>query len=183
VAFVVAWLVSGESLGVAVAAAVVTAGAVAAWRLGTGRRPRAVVVGLLGVCVAALITMRTGRAADFFALQILSNVASALAWTVSIIVRWPLLGVVVGTVLGQRRRWRQDRALRRAYSRGSWVWVLQYLVRIAVFVPLWLAGQVVALGAARVLLSWPLVAVCLAVSWVVVRRSRPPDHPGLRHPT
>jgi hypothetical protein len=36
---------------------------------------------------------------------------------------------------------------------------------------------------ARVLLSWPLVAVCLAASWWVLRRSLPPDHPGLRHPS
>ena len=34
----------------------------------------------------------------------------------------------------------------------------QYLVRLAVFVPLYLADQVVALGVTRVLLTWPLVA-------------------------
>jgi hypothetical protein len=48
---------------------------------------------------------------------------------------------------------------------------------------LYLADQVVALGAARVVLSWPLVALCLAASWWVLRRSLPPDHPGLRHPS
>ena len=35
---------------------------------------------------------------------------------------------------------------------------------------------------ARVALTWPLVAAALAVSWVVVRRSLPAGHPGLRHP-
>ena len=66
--------------------------------------------------------------------------------------------------------------------RASWVWVCQYLVRLTVFVPLYLADQVVALGAARVILSWPLIAACLAISWWVLRRSLPDDHPGLRHP-
>jgi hypothetical protein len=33
-----------------------------------------------------------------------------------------------------------------------------------------------------VALTWPLVAAALAVSWVVVRRSLPAGHPGLRHP-
>jgi hypothetical protein len=93
--------------------------------------------------------------------------ASALAWSLSILVRWPLLGVVVGLVLGQR-----------AYGRGSWVWVAQYVLRVAVFVPLWLADNIVGLGIARVALSWPLVAACLGVSWWVVRGALPVGHPG-----
>src|SRR5688572_32459695 len=103
----------------------VAALAVGGWRLRQGDRPRAVLLGLLGVCVAALIALRTGRAEDFFLLQLLSNAASALAWIISIVIRWPLLGLVVGGVLGQRTRWRRDAALLRAYSRGSWVWVCQ----------------------------------------------------------
>ena len=180
--FVAGWLAGGRSVwagaGVAVACAVV----VSLWRLRHGDKPRAVLIGLLGVCVAALIALRTGRAEDFFLLQLLSNAASALAWAVSIVIRWPLLGVVVGGVLGQRFRWRRDPALLRSYCLASWVWVLQYVVRLAVFLPLYAAGQVVALGVARVALTWPLVAACLAVSWWVIRRTLPADHPGLRHP-
>lgn len=181
-AFVVGWLASGESIQVAVIAAIAVAAVAALWRLRNGARPLAAAVGLLAVCVAALIALRTGRAADFFLLQVLSNAASALAWAVSILVRWPLLGIVVGLVLGQRTAWRRDRALLRAYSRASWVWTCQYLVRLLVFVPLWAAGYVVVLGAARIALSWPLIAVTLAVSWFVLRRSLPDDHPGVRHP-
>jgi hypothetical protein len=182
VGFVVAWVASGESIGTAAAVAVGVAAAVAVWRLHTGVRPRAVLVGLLAVTVAALIALRTGRAADFFLLQVLANAASALAWAVSIVVRWPLLGVVVGLVLGQRGGWRRDPDLLRAYSRASWIWTASYLLRVLVFVPLWLAGQVVALGAARIALSWPLVAACIAISWILIQRSLPPDHPGLRSP-
>ncbi|MDO3703334.1 DUF3159 domain-containing protein [Micromonospora sp. C28SCA-DRY-2] len=182
VAFAAGWVLGGQSLWAGIGAAVVAGTAVAGWRLRRGDRPRSVLIGLLAVCVAALIALRTGRAEDFFLLQLLSNAASALAWMVSIAVRWPLLGVVVGVALGQRSRWRRDPALLRAYGRGSWVWAASYVVRVAVFLPLYLAGQVLALTVARVALSWPLVATALAVSWVVVRRSLPAGHPGLRHP-
>jgi Protein of unknown function (DUF3159) len=182
VAFVVAWLAAGESVVAGAIAALATAALVAGWRLSRGTRPRAALVGLLMVGLAVLIVVRTGRAVDFFLVQLVTNTASALAWLVSITIRWPLLGVVVGAVLGQKSRWRRDPALLRAYTRGSWVWVLQYLVRVAVFTPLWMADQLVALATARVVLTWPLVAACLAVSWWVVRAALPPGHPGLRHP-
>jgi hypothetical protein len=181
-AFVVGWLLTDNSVLWGSAAAVVVAGVVAGWRLRTGTRPRAVLIGVLGVCASALVALYTGRAEDFFLIQIFSNLASALAWAVSIVLRWPLLGVVVGTVLGQKTRWRRDPGLLKAYSRASWVWVGQYVVRLAVFIPLWAAGQVTALGVTRVALSWPLVAACLAVSWWVLRRTLPAGHPGLRHP-
>ncbi|MFY1577447.1 DUF3159 domain-containing protein [Verrucosispora sp. WMMD703] len=182
VAFAVGWLVAGRSVWVGVVAALIAGTVVAGWRLRRGDRPRSVLVGLLAVCVAALVAVRTGRAEDFFLVQVLANAASALAWAVSILVRWPLLGVVVGTALGQRGRWRRDPALLRAYGRASWVWTGTYLLRVAVFVPLYLGGHVLALTAARVALTWPLVAAALAASWAVLRRSLPAGHPGLRHP-
>jgi hypothetical protein len=180
VAFVVGWLVSGHSLGWGAGAALVTGAAVAALRWHRGDRPLAALLGLLGVSVAVLIALYTGRAADFFLVQLLSNAVSALVWALSVLLRWPLLGVIVGGALGQRTSWRRDPALLRAYSLASWVWVGQYLVRIAVFTPLWAGGAVVALGVARVVLSWPLVATCVGVSGVVLIRVLPADHPGLR---
>ena len=95
---------------------------------------------------------------------------------------WPLLGVLVGAALGQRGRWRRDPALLRGVRAGQRGWAATYPLRLAVFVPLWLGGQVVALVVARVALTWPLVATALAVSWLVIRRSLPAGHPGLRYP-
>ena len=186
VVFVATWLAADRSVGWASAAAVASGLLVAVVRWRRGERPRAVLLGLLGVAVAALVAIRTGRAADFFVVQLAVNAVSALVWAVSIVVRWPLLGVVVGAVLGQRTRWRRDPDLLRGYSVASWVWVAQYLVRVLVFGLLYWAsfywdGAVVALGVARVALSWPLVAGCLAVSWWLLRRCLPADHPGLRH--
>jgi len=181
--FVIAWLVSGRSIGWAAAAAIAAGVAVGIWRLARGRRITASVASVAAVSLAAFVALGTGRPEDFFLIQLLSNVASALAWALSILIRWPLLGVVVGIVLGQKTRWRRDPDLVRAYGDASWVWVLcQYLVRVLVFGALWWSGWVVALGVARVVLSWPLVAATLAASAVVLRRSLPEGHPGLRHP-
>lgn len=180
-AFVVGWLAAGQSIawgaGVAIGVAVLLGG----YRIARGDKARAVVVSLAAVIAAALIALHTGRAEDFFLLQLLSNVASALLWAASIVIRWPLLGVVVGLLIGQKTRWRRDPELVRAYSRASWVWVLgQYTLRVVVYGLLWWSGQVVALGIARTVLSWPLVAVTVATSGWVLYRTLPAEHPGLR---
>ncbi|MBM7771522.1 hypothetical protein JOD54_001726 [Actinokineospora baliensis] len=181
-AFAVVWLLT-DTIGWATVAALAAAGVVAGVRLARGGRVTAVVGSMAAVVVGALVVLYTGRAEDFFLIQLLSNIASALAWAVSILIRWPLLGVVVGVLLGQRFRWRRDPALVRAYGRASWVWVLlQYTLRTAVFGALWWLGDVAALAVARVALSWPLVALVIAVSAAVLRKSLPDDHPGLRHP-
>ncbi|MEC3982281.1 DUF3159 domain-containing protein [Amycolatopsis sp. H20-H5] len=179
-AFVVGWLVADHSIGWGAGVAIVVAAALGVFRVTRGGKARAVLVSLAAVIAAALIALHTGRAEDFFLIQLLSNVASALLWAASIVARWPLLGVVVGVVLGQKTRWRRDRELLRAYSRASWVWVGQYALRVLVYGALWWSGQVLALGVARTLLSWPLVALTVAASGWVLYRTLPSDHPGLR---
>jgi len=104
VAFVAGWAIAGGGTSIAAiwwgaGAALVVGMLLGTYRWSAGKRPAAVVLGLLGVIVAAMIALRTGRAADFFLLQIASNAASALAWTLSVLVRWPLLGVTVGLML------------------------------------------------------------------------------------
>jgi len=187
VAFVVVWL-AADGLGAAqpvlaggVAAVVVAAG-VALWRHRRGERPRAVAVGMLLAVGAALLALYTGRAEDFFLPRIVANAGSLAAWLVSIAVRWPLLGLVVGALSGHPTRWRGDPDLVRGYCRASWVWVAQYAVRVVVFTGLWLADQVVALGIAQVVLTWPLVVACVAASWPLVRSALPPGHPGPLRP-
>ena len=182
VAFVLGWLLSGRSIGWGAAAAIGLAAALGVARVMRGQRIAAVVISLAAVVAAALIALYTGRAQDFFLLQVLANVASALAWAGSILLRWPLLGVIVGAVLGNKTRWRRDAELLRAYSLASWIWVSQYLIRVGVFGALWWSEQVVALGVARTVLSWPLVAATIAVSGWVLHKVLPADHPGIRHP-
>ncbi|HEY7592021.1 MAG TPA: DUF3159 domain-containing protein [Actinophytocola sp.] len=180
--FVIGWLLSGQSIGWGALAAVVAGAVAGGVRLRRGGRVTAALASVAAVAAGSLIALYTGRAQDFFLVQLLSNVASALAWAVSILIRWPLLGVVVGFVIGQRTRWRHDPDLLRAYGRASWVWVGQYTLRVLVFGLLWWSGWVLALGVTRIALSWPLVALTLAASAFVLRREIPRDHPGLRHP-
>lgn len=186
-AFLVGWL-SGTALPGSFAlwlgcgAAVLASVAIAVVGVAQGRRPRAVVIGLLAVVVAALIAAYTGEARDFFLIRLLTNAASALAWAGSIVVRWPFLGLILGAVVGTRTRWRGDPVLLRAYQRASWIWVLQYVVRLAVFVPLFVLDLPGALAFFQAALTYPLVATCLVVSGIVLFRSIPHDHPGIRHP-
>lgn len=181
-AFVAGWLLFGHSIGAGAVAAVVCGLVIGVVRFVRGQKPRAVVFSVLAVVAASLIALYTGRAEDFFLIQLLSNMASALVWAGSIAVRWPLLGVVVGTLLGQKTRWRRDPALLRAYSIASWPWVGQYALRVAVFTPLWLDAQIYWLATLRLGLSWPLQIVCILVSGWMLRRALPADHPGFRHP-
>lgn len=187
VAFVGAWLAADALswtqpvLAGGIAAVVVAAG-IAVWRHRRGERPRAVAVGLLLAVGAALLALYTGRAQDFFLPRIVANAGSLAAWLVSIAIRWPLLGVVVGALTGHPRRWRGDPDLVRGYCRASWVWAGQYAVRVLVFTSLWAADRVVALGIAQVVLTWPLVVACVAASWPLVRSALPPGHPGPRRP-
>jgi hypothetical protein len=187
VAFVVVWLLAQvltwpEPILIGGLAAVVVAAATAVVRWRGGERPRAASVGLLIAVAATLIALYTGRAEDFFLPRIIANGGSLAAWLVSIAVRWPLLGLVVSAALGRPRAWRDDPDLVRGYCRASWLWAAQYLVRIVVLLPLWFADQVVALGIAQVVLTWPLVLVCALGSWPLVRSALPPGHPGPRHP-
>jgi Protein of unknown function (DUF3159) len=181
-AFVAGWLLWGHSIGAGAVVAVLCGVVIGVIRFVRGEKPRAVVLSVLLVVAASLIALYTGRVEDFFLIQLLSNVASTLAWAGSIAVRWPLLGVVVGTLLGQKTRWRRDPALLRAYSVASWAWVGQYVLRVAVFTPLWLDAQIFWLVTLRAALSWPLQIVCILASGWLLRRALPDGHPGFRHP-
>jgi hypothetical protein len=183
VGFAAGWLIGDGRLLWAVGGAVAVAVGVSAWRLLRRRRPRAAVLGLTGVLVAALIAARTGRAQDFFLLQLVGNVASALAWTLSISLRRPFLGLIAAALLRQGKAWRRDPVLLAGYQRASWWWVSSYVLRTVVFGALWASGAVLALSIARVALSWPLVAAVIALSWATLRwHLAAHGHPGLRHP-
>lgn len=179
VTFVVAYALAGTSLAVALALALGVAAGVAAVRLARHESLRHVLGGLAAVALAAAVAARTGRPEDFFLPSLLANVAAALIWAASVLAGWPLLGVIVGAAVGQRARWRGDPDLVRAYSRASWIWAASFVVRAAVMTPLYVAGEVLALGVAKVVLGWPMVLVVIWLSWVTIGRTLPPDHPGL----
>ncbi|AHH93846.1 DUF3159 domain-containing protein [Kutzneria albida] len=182
VGFVAGWLLTDQSIGWGAAIALGVGAAVGLVRVLRGDRIRAVLVGMFVVALAATVALYTGRAADFFLVQLVSNAASGMAFVVSWAIRWPLVGVVVGVLVGQKARWRRDPDLVRAYGRATLVYAVQYVLRVIVFGLLWWQDAVVALGVARVAMSWPLFVLMLGPTWWVFRRTLPADHPGLRHP-
>lgn len=132
VVFATVYVVAAQPLTTALVAAVSVALVLAAWRLLRREKPIRVVGGLVAVAIAALVAARTGNAVDYFLPSLIANGLSALVWALSILIGWPLLGVVVGFALGQRTRWRTDPDLVRAYGRASWVWTASFVLRAAV---------------------------------------------------
>lgn len=171
VVFVTAYVVTGQDLTPAVWAAVVSGAVLAVLRLARRQTLQNVLAGFFGVAIAAFFASRTGRAEDYFLPGLLINAGYAVAYVVSILVRWPLLGVLVAAVTGEGMGWRHDPVRLRAYSLASWIWVGMFAVRLAVQLPLYLAGDdgLVALGIARLAMGWPLFFLCLYLSWLVIR--------------
>ena len=175
VAFIVAYAVSGSDTDVSAAVAVGLALVLAVARLVKRESPRHALSGLIGVGFAAFIAARSGRAEDFFLPGLLLNAAYATAFVVSILVRRPLVGLIVGQLDGSAAGWQVDRSRMGAFTKASWMWAGLFLVRLAVQVPLYLAGAVVALGVARTAMGLPLFALGLWLTWLMVRRPSTPS--------
>ena len=77
-AFVAGWLIWSHSIGAGAVAAVLCGLVIGVTRVVRGEKPRAVILSVLLVVAAALVALYTGRVEDFFLIQLLSNVASAL---------------------------------------------------------------------------------------------------------
>lgn len=173
VLFVLTYTFGGQDLRLALVVALASAAALSVLRLVRRGSLQYALSGFLGVGVAAFIASRTGRAEDFYLPSLWYAGGYALALLVSIAVRWPVIGVLLGLVTQAGTSWRKDPVLLRAYTRASWVWVAMFLVRLGVLLPLYLAGQVGALGTARVIVGVPLYLVVLWVTYRVLRASVP----------
>ena len=181
VLFVLAYFASGSSLAAAVGVALAAALVLAGIKLSRREKPVRVLSGLLGVAVAALFAAYQDDPLCFFEIRVLANILSALAFAGSILIKRPLMGVIIGPVMGTGMRWRQDPDLLKAYSRVTWLWAILSLVRAAIQIPLIQAGQLAWLGATP-FLFYGLVALTIAASWWVIKRTLPADHQGIRHP-
>ena len=171
--FVAAYTATGQDATLSAILAVALGAVLAVARIVRGQTLQFALSGLVGIALAGFIVSRTGRAEDFFLPGLLANVGYAAAYLISIVVRWPLIGVLVATLTQQGSAWRGDPLLLRTYTRASWIWVALFLTRLAVQLPLYLAGALVALGVARVAMGIPLFALGLWLTWLLVRRVQP----------
>jgi hypothetical protein len=169
VAFVTAYTVSGQETMLAALIAGGFGVLTSIIRLLRRETVQYALSGLAGLGLAIFVVSRTGKAEDFFLPGLLLNMAYAGAAIVSVLVRWPLLGVLVGLVTQQGTKWRKNPRLMRTYSRATWMWAGLFSLRLLVQLPLYLAGAVVALGVARVAMGLPLFAVGIWLSWLIIR--------------
>lgn len=126
--------------------------------------------GFIGVVIAGLFAVSTGEAKDYFVPSMLKNLGFAVLYLVSVMVKWPLLGVIIGPLLKENFAWRQVDERRRAYARATLLWAAMFAVRLAVIFPLYHLDMTFALGVAGVALGWPVFAVVAWVTWLIIRR-------------
>jgi Protein of unknown function (DUF3159) len=168
--FVVANVAFG--LQPAVISALVAGVAIAGWRIARKQALQPAVSGLLGVGVAAFIAYRTGDARGFYLPGLLFSAACGLAFLVSMVVRWPLAGVVWHAVNGDGQSWRADPRLLRAYTFATALWTLVFASRVVVQGWLYNADEETWLGIARLAMGYPLVGLALLGTIWAVRRAR-----------
>ncbi len=131
--------------------------------------------GLLGVLVCAFFAQRSGNASDFYIPKLLTNLGYGSAYLIGNLVGWPLLGVVLGPLLGENFLWRNDPLRKKVYIRASWIWVALFFGRIAVQYPIYRSGNVNLLGAVNLAMGYPLFFAAAYLSWLVIKTA-PPIH-------
>ncbi|MCU1404629.1 MAG: hypothetical protein JWQ43_932 [Glaciihabitans sp.] len=127
------------------------------------------IAGAIGIALTATLSLVTNRAENNFLPGIVINVAMLLVLLVSISVRWPLIGIFIGLIVGEGTEWRADRIKRRAFTIATWIWVIPSAIRVAIQVPLYLAERADLLAATKLLTGIPLYIAALWVTWLLVR--------------
>jgi hypothetical protein len=177
-AFVLVYTFDGNEIAPAAWVAVGIGALITVFRLLRRESLQFAIAGFAGVAIAAFIASKTGKAEDFFLPGLLLNAAYALAYLISIAIRWPLIGVILGPIGAEGMAWRRDPEMVRLYSRASWIWVGVFLLRLAVQLPLYFAGALLALGIAKTAMGLPIFLLAIWFTFLVLRRGEEPD-PGL----
>ncbi len=188
--FTLLWLTTRElyvALSVSVAAAVV----LLVVRIVQRSTVQFCVNALFGIGIGWLfVTMsaRNGGSADdqalaYFLPGIIYNAVYTVLLSMSCLLRWPLVGFMVGSVTGDPTAWRQDPQILKLTTVLTWLLVLPCVVRVAIQTPLWLAGSsgaigadtaIASLGILKIILGWPLqLGALAAMAWVLGRNHTP----------
>jgi len=155
--------------------------------------PQFVLNSLFGIGIGAFFAWRSARgggdagdqALAYFLPGILYNAGYAVVITLTILLRWPIVGFMVGSVAGDATAWHRDPQVVRLCSNLSWLLVAPCVLRVAVQLPLYLAGTdgfyeassaVAALGVSKIVMGWPLQLAALAgMVWLLARNHTPID--------
>lgn len=180
--FVIVWSATQDrntSLGAA--AALTVAFAIA--RIAQRQTLQFVLGSILATALAAFFALRSGQAEDAFLPGILTSCAYLVGTLLSVLVRWPLIGLMVGAVdqaavaAGDPFRWRRNPAAVAVCSRLTLVLAAVYAVRVGIMGPLYLTDNLAGLTISKVVLGWPLWAGAVAVMGAMLLKGQTPIDP------
>ena len=127
------------------------------------------VSGLIGSLICAWFANRTGNASDLYIPKLLTNLGYGSVYLIANLAGWPILGLLLGPILGENLQWRKDPARARAYKRASWLWVGMFFARIAVQYPIYRSGNVNLLGTVNLAMGYPLFLATAYGSWMILK--------------
>ena len=153
-----------SALGVAVA--------ILLWRLVRRDSVRPALAGFLGVGISALIAWWVGASKGYFLLGIWMSLFWAVVFTISVLIRRPIVGYVWSWVNGHDRSWRRSRQAVRAFDAATATWVLVFGARFIVQNRLYDEDKTGWLGVARIAMGWPLAALGAFVTYLAIRAAQ-----------
>lgn len=139
------------------------------------RRPvTQVLAGAFGVALTYFLVKSSSNAADYFLTGIFTNLGYGAAMLLSVLARWPIIGLLAGLLRGEGFAWRKDRKLLRRYTAATAIWVGVFGLRSIVQVSLYFADEVVLLGIMKTVLGLPLYGFGIWMTWLAIRSSVKP---------
>ena len=137
---------------------------------------------LFGIGIGAFFAYRASQsggseedvARAVFTPGLIYNGVYAAVIVLTIVIGWPIVGFMVGSVMGDPTAWHSDKAMVRLCSQLTWVLAIPCVIRVAVQLPLWLDHQIGLLGASKIALGWPLQLASFAVMGWLLSRNRTP---------
>ncbi|RRJ88833.1 DUF3159 domain-containing protein [Gulosibacter macacae] len=134
------------------------------------REPTAgALAGLFGMLVSGFIALSTGSGVDYFLVGLWTNLLYAAGLSLTMLVGWPAVGVIIGLMRGKGMSWRRSRRLFWWMQALTGLWVLMFVARLVVQVPLYQAGAVEALASARLIMGVPLYAFVIVITALLAR--------------
>ena len=174
--FLIVFNLSDKNINTAIWAALTLSAVLTFYRLIKRETLQHAFSGLIGVAICALISRRSGNAADFYLPGLWINAGYGTLYAFTNLIKWPILGVLLGPILGENFLWRKDPKRLRAYINAGWLWVGLFISRLVVQYPLYESGNINALGTARLLMGYPLFILAAWGSWLILKRV--PTTPG-----
>jgi hypothetical protein len=156
----------------ALLAALGVAAAILVWRLVRRDSVQPAIAGFLGVGVSALIAWVVGASKGYFLLGIWTSLIWAAVFTLSVVIRRPVVGYVWSWVNGRDRSWRRSRRAVLAFDIATLTWVAVFGSRFLVQHHLYDADETGWLGVARIAMGWPLAAVGALVTYLAIRTAQ-----------